>query len=137
MHDVCDEEVEEYFTEKLQIPRFVSLEDDEFLFWMKLGYHLYTNDSDQRIMPVKKYIAEEPYKPNDDLEFDPFNIHRPIIHLPAHPDPESRNRPPIQKSKKHKRLIETFKTTLIGKSGRKDKKYGIFNFSASLRQLIF
>jgi hypothetical protein len=45
MHDVCDEEVEEYFTEKLQIPRFVALESDEFLFWQKLGYFLYTNGS--------------------------------------------------------------------------------------------
>lgn len=51
MHDICDEEVDEYFTDKLQISQFVSLEHDEFFFWDKLAYFLYTNNT---MPPVKR-----------------------------------------------------------------------------------
>ncbi|CAF0785744.1 unnamed protein product [Brachionus calyciflorus] len=55
MHDICDEEVDEYFTEKLQIPRFISLENDEWLFWKKLSYFLYTNKRDsRRVIPSNR-----------------------------------------------------------------------------------
>ena len=55
MHDVCDEEVEEYFRQKLQMPMFVSLENDEFLFWKKLEYFLFANEPDaEKITPVEK-----------------------------------------------------------------------------------
>lgn len=121
LHDVCDEEVDEYFVDKLQIPRFVSLEVDEFMFWTKLGYHLYTNDSDDRVVPVqtKYYVRDTPdyssSRPNDDLDFDAYLINRPIIHLPAHRDPESRNKPAIDKKKRRGgRMLETFRTTFMG-----------------------
>lgn len=114
LHDVCDEEVDEYFVEKLQIPRFVSLEDDEFLFWTKLAYHLYTNDSDERVMPVSaKYYVPLECRPNDNLDFDAYIINRPIIHLPSHKDPESRNKPVLDRGR-GRRMLETFRTTFMG-----------------------
>ncbi|RNA42266.1 leucine-rich repeat and immunoglobulin-like domain 2 [Brachionus plicatilis] len=68
MHDVCDEEVDEYFTDKLQIPRFVSLENDEFLFWEKLAYFLYTNYKSSPFVKSNKVndfdeFATGPYGP--------------------------------------------------------------------------
>lgn len=60
MHDVSDDAVEEYFRGKLQLPYFVSLENDEFLFWHKLAYHLYTNNaSKQAVMPVYELKEEK------------------------------------------------------------------------------
>jgi Leucine-rich repeat (LRR) protein len=69
MHDVSDEEVEEYFRQKLQLPQFVSLENDEFLFWTKLGYFLYTNDKDQyeKVMPIQKY--KQPKKSSNNPKY--------------------------------------------------------------------
>jgi hypothetical protein len=64
LHDICDEEVEEYFRQKLQLPAFVSLENDELLFWKKLGYHLYTNDADpETVTPVQKDTGKTKEKP--------------------------------------------------------------------------
>lgn len=52
MNDVSDEEVDDYVRHKLQIPRFISLENDEFYFWHKLNYFLHTNkESDPVIVP--------------------------------------------------------------------------------------
>ena len=53
LHDVCDEEVEDYFRKQLQIPRLTALEQDEFMFWHKLYYYLYTFDKTKKsVMPV-------------------------------------------------------------------------------------
>lgn len=52
LYDVCDEEVEQYFRQQIQIPNLVTLEDDEMMFWMKLHYHLYSNDSKRVVMPM-------------------------------------------------------------------------------------
>ena len=54
MNDVSDEEVDDYVRAKLQLPRFISLENDEFYFWHKLNYFLHTNkESDPVIVPGK------------------------------------------------------------------------------------
>ncbi|RNA41497.1 leucine-rich repeat and fibronectin type-III domain-containing 5-like [Brachionus plicatilis] len=86
MHDICDEEVDEYFTDKLQIPNFVSIENDEFLFWKKLGYFLYTNQSTSAVHPAVSigYLA----RPNDDINFDPLDIKGPIVNDPNISDTE-------------------------------------------------
>lgn len=63
MHDICDEEVEEYFNDKLQIPTFVSLENDEFLFWNKLAYFLYTNNNTNKFTLDNKVYVEKASKP--------------------------------------------------------------------------
>ena len=62
LHDVCDEEVEEYFRAQLQIPRLDALEVDELLFWQKLHYHLFTNGHHQArsVMPVMKHWPLSP-----------------------------------------------------------------------------
>lgn len=124
LHDVCDEEVDEYFVDKLQIPQFVSLEDDEFMFWTKLGYHLYTNDSEDRVLPVvssSKYYADDDDRPNDDIDFDRYNINRPIIHLPRQVDPESRNKPAVDERSRGRRALDTFRTTFMGHSSKNTK----------------
>ncbi|CAF0972474.1 unnamed protein product [Brachionus calyciflorus] len=88
MHDICDEEVDEYFTEKLQIPRFISLENDEWLFWKKLSYFLYTNNTFGTIQPINpEPRVDYRARPNDDIYFDPHDIKRPIIHIPGAKDP--------------------------------------------------
>lgn len=92
MHDVSDDTVEEYFRGKLQLPYFVSLENDEFLFWKKLGYHLHTNDvSHQVVVPLPK--TQIVVQPNDNIEFDRYNINRPIIHLHGRSDPFASDKP--------------------------------------------
>jgi hypothetical protein len=92
MHDVSDEAVEEYFRTKLQLPYFISLENDEFLFWKKLGYHLYTNDlSKEVVVPVPK--TEIVVQPSHDIDFDRYNINRPIIHLHGKTDPFANDNP--------------------------------------------
>lgn len=59
LHDVSDEEVDDHIRSKLQIPRFISLETDEFLFWKKLEYFLHMNkDNDQLVTPVNMLISE-------------------------------------------------------------------------------
>lgn len=59
LHDVSDEEVDDHIRSKLQLPRFISLETDEFLFWKKLEYFLYMNkDTDQIVTPVNMPISE-------------------------------------------------------------------------------
>ena len=94
MHDVNDETVEEYFRGKLQMPYFVSLECDEFLFWKKLGYHLYTNDmSRQVVAPVVVEKTQIIVQPSDDVNFDRYNINRPIIHLHGKNDPFANDKP--------------------------------------------
>ena len=109
MHDVSDEEVEEYFRQKLQLPSFVSLENDEFLFWTKLGYVLYTNDADDtKVMPVDSRGLHYRARPNDDIDFDKYNINRPIVHVHGHKDPYAHDNPrkeslpPVPKTKKSK-----------------------------------
>jgi hypothetical protein len=91
LHDICDEEVEDYFRRQLQIPRFVALENDEFMFWPKLHYHLYTNDSYKSVMPT----AANKYRDNDSIDFDRHSISRPIIHLDGCRDPYSVNMPDV------------------------------------------
>ena len=80
MHDICDEEVDEYFTDKLQIPSFISIENDEYFFWKKLAYFLYTNRNIRSVQPITSidYVP----RPNDDINFESHNIKRPIIHMP-------------------------------------------------------
>lgn len=80
MHDICDEEVDEYFTDNLQISSFISMENEEFFFWKKLSYFLYTNKNIRSVQPIKSidYIA----RPNDEINFEPHSINRPIIHMP-------------------------------------------------------
>jgi hypothetical protein len=98
LHDVSDEEVDEYVRQKLQVPRVVSLENDEILFWKKLSYILHTrrlkkdkssdlnylSDRQQIITPVNNNIRS---KANDDLIFSLHNISRPIIHFKGKKDP--------------------------------------------------
>jgi hypothetical protein len=91
LHDICDEEVEDYFRSQLQIPRFVALEDDEFMFWHKLYYHLYTNDSYKTVMPA----VSNKYRENDAIDFDKCSISRPIIHLDGCRDPYAVNNPDV------------------------------------------
>jgi hypothetical protein len=144
LHDVCDEEVEEYFRQKLQLPTFVSLENDELLFWKKLGYHLYTNDVDpEDVMPVEEKEKEKPVKaepayystkyynakPNDDIDFDRYNINRPIIHLHGKEDPMARDKakvsylPPLSKPKSLKPLeYDEKELEKINKKKRKKEK---------------
>jgi hypothetical protein len=98
LHDVCDEEVEEYFRNSLQIPRHVSLEYDEFLFWRKLAYHLFTNDSVKSVLPLNTYaptVREFDPRPDDDINFKKHNINRPIIHLHGVRDPFAKNNPVV------------------------------------------
>lgn len=80
MHDICDEEVDEYFTENFEIPNFISLENDEFFFWKKLGYILFTNNKKKSIQPT--ISIEYTPKPNDDINFDSSKTTIPIIHMP-------------------------------------------------------
>lgn len=70
MHDICDEEVDEYFTDKLQIAQFVSLENDEFFFWDKLAYFLFTNSStpstvkSNRVTDFDEFVVENNFYPH-------------------------------------------------------------------------
>ncbi len=93
LHDICDEEVEEYFRNQLQIPYIVSLENDEFLFWQKLHYHLLLLDKKKKVMPA--YVA--PDRPNDELEFKKYKINRPIVHLDGIRDPFERDLPDVKR----------------------------------------
>lgn len=55
LHDVSDEEMYDHVQSRLQIPRFVSLETDEYFFWKKLEYFLYLNRDHARtkeVMPI-------------------------------------------------------------------------------------
>lgn len=95
LHDVSDEEVDEYIRNNLQIPRFVSLETDEFFFWKKLGYFLYVNrDYNEEIVPVNSnYDADQitvstrdvnsNIRPDDLLNFKQYKIQAPLVHLPS------------------------------------------------------
>ena len=109
MHDVSDEEVDENFREKLQLHHIIALENDEFMFWRKLEYFLFTNDADaKKIMPID--IRKLNYRANDDINFDRYNINRPIIHVHGHKDPlasdnpRKANLPPLPKSTKRSRF---------------------------------
>jgi hypothetical protein len=60
MHNVSDDDVEEYFRKSVQLPYFVALENDEFLFWKKLAYHLHMNSPGKdTVMPVYQMQAEK------------------------------------------------------------------------------
>ena len=104
MHDVCDEEVEEYFRQQLQIPRIVALENDEFMFWHKVYYYLFTNNHVKSVMPsyapdpveIKAKEARLAIKPNDGIEFNTYNIHRPIVHVDGRSDPYERDLPNVK-----------------------------------------
>ena len=92
LHDVSDEEVDEYIRNSLQIPRFVSLETDEFFFWKKLGYFLYVNRNDlDEIVPVNNgdqitvstRDITSSIRPDDLIDFKQHKIQAPIVHLPT------------------------------------------------------
>jgi hypothetical protein len=107
LHDICDEEVEDYFRSQLQIPRFVALEDDEFMFWQKLHYHLFTNDQVKAVMPTyAPSPRDHKARPDDDIEFESYYIKRPIIHLDGCRDPRAVDNPP------NARLFMTAQKTL-------------------------
>ena len=42
LEELCDEFVEDCFRQSLQLPRLTVLEENEFMFWPKLAYYLYT-----------------------------------------------------------------------------------------------
>lgn len=42
LEELCDEFVEDCFRQSLQVPRLTVLEENEFMFWPKLAYYLYT-----------------------------------------------------------------------------------------------
>jgi len=96
LHDVSDEEVDEYIRDKFQMPKFISLETDEFFFWKKLGYILHLNEdfSNDRITPIHYEQTKEIElntrdilsKPNDLLNFRHYSIDAPIIHVPSEAD---------------------------------------------------
>jgi len=81
MNDVCDEEVDDYIRHQLQLPRFVSLENDEFYFWGKLNYFLHTNNigDAEKILPIN--FTNE-VKANENIDFEHYHIKAPIVHLP-------------------------------------------------------
>lgn len=83
MYDVCDEEVDDYVRQHVQLPRFVSLETDEFYFWPKLDYFLHTNNVNdgEKVQPVNFNNVE--VRVNDTIEFKHYNIKAPIVHVPA------------------------------------------------------
>ena len=62
MHDVCDEEVEEYFRLPFQAARLISLETDDLLFWRKLGYLLYTKCKKRKVSPCCESKLEFEYR---------------------------------------------------------------------------
>ena len=91
MHDVCDEEVEDYFRKQLQVDRVIALEDDEFMFWKKLYYHLHTNDEFVRVLPDYKpnpidITKDHSIRSNDDISFDKYSIRRPMIDMDSKHD---------------------------------------------------
>lgn len=96
LHDVSDEEVEEYFREKAQISHFVALEDDEFMFWPKLYYYLYMNEKKNLKKRILPYTKNYKPRPDDEIEFQKYNINRPIVHLDGKADPFSVNKPNVQ-----------------------------------------
>lgn len=49
MHDVMEEQIDEYFVNELRLPRFVLLQNEELMFWTKLAYFLFTNNSNDRV----------------------------------------------------------------------------------------
>ncbi len=75
------------------MPKFISLETDEFFFWQKLGYvlHLNRDYSTEDVTPVDSELSKEIdlntrdilAKPNDLINFRHYNIHAPIIHIPS------------------------------------------------------
>lgn len=95
LHDVSDEEVDEYVRDALQIPQFVSLESDEFCFWNKLGYFLYINRDMEEVVPVEyennsqielntRDAQKIKIQPNDLLEFKNNHlIDAPLVHIPS------------------------------------------------------
>jgi len=121
MHDICDEEVEEYFRQKIQLPNFVSLENDEFLFWTKLRYVLYTNNVIKSVMPLnnaKNYKA----RPNDDIDFDKYDINRPIIHLHGRRDPVATDKPKFSFSNVSKNINKKTKSMFNSSKSQKPNK---------------
>jgi Leucine-rich repeat (LRR) protein len=121
MHDICDEEVEEYFRQKIQLPAFVSLENDELLFWNKLRYVLYTNDVIKSVMPLntaKNYKA----RPNDDIDFDKYDINRPIIHLHGRRDPLATDKPKFSLSNVSKNINKKTKSMFSSSKTQKSNK---------------
>jgi hypothetical protein len=83
MSDVCDEEVDDYVRTQLQLPRFISLENDEFCFWTKLNYFLHTNNVGdvEKVLPIN--FANETNRANvENIDFEHYHIKAPIVHLP-------------------------------------------------------
>jgi hypothetical protein len=126
MHDVSDDAVEEYFRKNLQLPYFISLENDEFLFWKKLGYHLYTNDlNKQVVVPVEK--TQIVVQPSHEIEFDRYNINRPIIHLHGKTDPFANDKPKQNLKMNFKPVLNyeyenVEKEPIVKKKEKKEKK---------------
>lgn len=54
MHDVLTEQIAEYFTNELRFTKLTVLENDEFMFWAKLAYFLFTNQPNE--VKVRKRI---------------------------------------------------------------------------------
>jgi hypothetical protein len=84
LHDVVDEEVNEYLRSSLQIERVISLENDEFLFWTKLNYYLWMNKCPRNVAPINYEECDD--KIDQDVERNQ-NINRPIVHLLGYDDP--------------------------------------------------
>lgn len=92
LSDVCDEEVDDYVRHKIQIPRFISLEDDEYCFWNKLNYYLHSNkDQDPVIVPV--------------------NITEPVITVTSDESPRSEISPEMTNYKENF-LLDEYSTSL-------------------------
>jgi hypothetical protein len=86
LDDIADEEVDDYIRDNLQIPKFISLENGEFYFWSKLNYFLHVNrvekkqnNKDDIILTTRDLI---PTRKNDLLNFQPYKIKAPIVHMP-------------------------------------------------------
>ena len=83
MNDVSDEEVDDYVRHTLQLPRFVSLENDEFYFWPKLDYFLHVKNCEdsEKVMPLN-LPSQTDVAQNQNLEFTHYHIQAPIVHVP-------------------------------------------------------
>jgi len=83
MNDISDEEVDDYVRHLLQLPRFISLENDEFYFWPKLDYFLHVKNSEdtEKVMPIN-YPSKPDVIQNQNLEFTHYHIKAPIVHVP-------------------------------------------------------
>jgi hypothetical protein len=84
LHDVLDEEVEEYLRSELQSPNIIALENDEFLFWTKLEYLLYISKFKHGVagsnLKINPSTTDFNYDTNYDDNNGPFH---PVIARPS------------------------------------------------------